>query len=130
MQTNGRRATQRVSAIIDTGSPYIIADKSYVDRIYGMVPGSRSMGGGMYSVPCNAIPTISLTIGGTAFPIDPNNFNQGPVAASPGQCIGGIVAAPQSRQPLKYWSVGDVFLRNVYSVFDFGQNRVGFATPM
>jgi hypothetical protein len=25
------------------------------------------------------------------------------------------------------WILGEVFLRNVYSVFDFGQKRIGFA---
>ena len=26
-----------------------------------------------------------------------------------------------------FWVVGEAFLQNVYSVFDFGNNRVGFA---
>jgi hypothetical protein len=30
--------------------------------------------------------------------------------------------------PAEFWVMGDSFLRNVYTVFDLGTNRVGFAS--
>ncbi|KAH8085458.1 aspartic peptidase domain-containing protein [Cristinia sonorae] len=116
------------AAIIDTGSSLIIGDRVNVDKLYATIPGSRDIGGGMYTVPCASIPIITLTIGGTAIPINPDYFNQGPVSVGSSQCVGGIAAAPQTSPPrVRYWTIGDVFLRGVYSVFDFGENRVGFA---
>ena len=44
-------------------------------------------------------------------------------------CILGVEVTylpSQNGQPL--WILGDVFLRSYYSVYDLGNNRVGFAT--
>jgi len=30
--------------------------------------------------------------------------------------------------PAEFWVIGDSFLRNIYTVFDLGNNRVGFAS--
>lgn len=81
----------------------------------------------MYTIPCNCIPTVSLVFGGTAFPISSTLFSQGLVAPNSDQCVGAVVAAPTTKPPLRFWSVGDSFLQNVYSVFDLGNNQVGFA---
>ncbi|THH26754.1 hypothetical protein EUX98_g7441 [Antrodiella citrinella] len=134
IQANGRTTVvSRVPAIIDTASALIMGDWANVVRLYATIPGSKMISYGRYTVPCNSIPTITLTIGGTVFPINPALFNQGPVSEGSDQCVGGIVAIPRATtssgspgQP--YWSIGDIFLQNVYSVFDLGQNRVGFAT--
>lgn len=126
VQANNKRSVGRISAIIDTGSPLIIGDRQNVDKLYATIPGSRALSNGLYSVPCDSIPTVRITVSGSAFDIDPDLFNQGPVSEGSSQCVGGIVAGPQSKPPQRFWSIGDVFLQNVYSVFDVGNNRVGF----
>ena len=44
------------------------------------------------------------------------------VPEDPDLCFGGI-----SSHDDNHWLVGDVFLQNVYSTFDVGKKRVGFA---
>lgn len=51
------------------------------------------------------------------------------VTQNNGYCIVGVEPTylpSQNGQPL--WILGDVFLRAYYSIYDMGNNRVGFAT--
>lgn len=44
-------------------------------------------------------------------------------------CLSGIrTSHKEYRDGYPYWILGDVFLRQFYSVFDQGNARVGFAT--
>lgn len=115
-----------MSAIIDTGTTLIIGDSDAVAKFYAQIPGAQSafdtQGEGMYTVPCDSIPNISFTFGGKSFPISQDAFNYG-TAKAHGQCVGSIVG----NKDMSFWIVGDVFLRGVYTAFDFGSKRVGFA---
>lgn len=123
---NGTRAVGRLDAIVDTGTTLVVGDEVAVRALYAKIPGARdatlSVGMGFFTVPCDAIPTVGLTFAGTTFDISPAAFNLGRVSPGAPDCVGGIVAANQ-----QFWIVGDVFLQNVYTVFDMGSNRVGFA---
>lgn len=120
-------AARNLAAIIDTGTTLVIGDSASVRAFYQTIPGSRtafaSVGPGFYSFPCNTKPAVSLTFGGRAFAISPYVFNLGRVSSGSTQCVGGIVAS----DGFGFWIVGDLFLQNVYTAFDFGNNRVGFA---
>jgi cathepsin D len=76
------------------------------------------------AVPCSTTTIVSFSFGGTAFPISPELFNLGQVsgAGCVGALVGNAVAATANA-----WIIGDVFLQNVYTVFDVGNLRVGFA---
>lgn len=126
MSVNGKTPVQKVQSIIDTGTTLIVGTTKDVKAFYDDIPGSKdaskTVGSGYYTVPCSSIPTVSFTFGGRAFSVDPSLFNLGKVSTTSKDCVGAIVAAD-----FGFWIVGDVFLQNVYTAFDMGQNRVGFA---
>ncbi|OJA15451.1 hypothetical protein AZE42_02201 [Rhizopogon vesiculosus] len=64
----------------------------------------------------NYAPT--LTFGGRSFTVSEETCNLGPVEDGSSDCIAGVEGAD---------AVGDVFLQNVYSIYDVGQLRAGFA---
>ncbi|EPQ56531.1 acid protease [Gloeophyllum trabeum ATCC 11539] len=125
---NGKRAVGQLSVIIDSGTTLVIGDSKSVKMLYAAVPGSkdasRTVGQGYYTVPCSAIPTISLTFSGKSFPISPSIFNLGRVSRGSNDCVGGVVSSDIAQN---FWIVGDIFLRNVYAVFDYGNVQVGFS---
>ncbi|EOA34173.1 hypothetical protein CARUB_v10021675mg [Capsella rubella] len=99
---------------------------NYVNEMCERMPSPN----GESAVDCSQLskmPTVSFTIGGKVFDLAPEEYilkiGEGPVA----QCISGFTALdiPPPRGPL--WILGDVFMGKYHTVFDFGNERVGFA---
>ncbi|KAH7890072.1 aspartic peptidase domain-containing protein [Phlebopus sp. FC_14] len=111
------------SAIVDTGTTLILGDSAMVGQFYAAL-NATSIGSGYYTLPCNSMPSVSITIGGKAFALSADTFNLGAYDTSGETCVGAITAGGSLGD---MWILGDTFLRNVYSVFDLGQARVGFA---
>ncbi|KAJ7366117.1 acid protease [Mycena albidolilacea] len=131
-----------ITAVLDTGSTVVIGDDAGVKMLYSAIPGSKDasaiLGPGFFTVPCDSVPTVGLTlVNGTLppdqflstgvesppFNIAPEFFNLGVLQGN--DCVGGVVSA----DGLSFWVLGDVFLRNFYTYFDQGKIQVGFATP-
>ncbi|KIM92347.1 hypothetical protein PILCRDRAFT_83534 [Piloderma croceum F 1598] len=122
----GKSVISNIDSIIDTGTTLIVGDSSNVAEFYKSVPGAKeasNVGQGFYTVPCNSIPSVSLTFNGQPFDIDSASFNLGPASSGSSDCVGGIAAQDGEN----FWVVGDVFLQNTYTVFDVGNSQVGFA---
>lgn len=127
MAVNGKTPLRNVRSVIDTGTTLIVAHAPQVRQFYAAIPGSQdataTIGQGFYTFPCSATERVSLTFGGKAFSIAPDLFNLGRVSARSQDCVGAIVGT----SGISFWVVGDTFLQNVYSTFDLGNDRVGFA---
>ncbi|KAF9235756.1 aspartic peptidase domain-containing protein [Melanogaster broomeanus] len=124
---NGQTLLSNIDSIIDTGSSLIIGVPSDVATLYQALGGtdaSSTLGQGYYTFPCDSFPSVSLTFGGTSFPISAETLNQGQVSSGSSDCVSGIVRQDTGAS---FWIVGDVFLANVYTAFDVGNVQVGFA---
>lgn len=108
------------SATIDTGTTYILIPAADAKTLFARIPGS-SQSGENYIIPCNSTATLELSFSGIKYSIQPEDYIG---ASSTGGCVSTIVGHQSSGA--NDWLVGDVFLKNVYSVFDFDNGQIGF----
>uniref|UniRef100_A0A674IH03 Gastricsin n=2 Tax=Terrapene triunguis TaxID=2587831 RepID=A0A674IH03_9SAUR len=118
--------SQGCQAIVDTGTSLLTVPQQFMNSFLQDV-GAQANEYGEYVVDCSSVqslPTISFTINGVSFPLPPSAY----ILNNNGYCSVGVEQTylpSQNGQPL--WILGDVFLRQYYSVYDMGNNRIGFA---
>ncbi|KAI9341563.1 aspartic peptidase domain-containing protein [Zopfochytrium polystomum] len=117
------------SVIADTGTSLVILDTAAAAGVNAAIGAKYSAAVGAYVVPCSVAttgPNVTLTFGGAAYAIPASVYvlNAGTTAAGAATCISGFTAgAAQATVGI----LGDVFLRQYYSVFDKANKQVGFA---
>ncbi|XP_039941496.1 pepsin B [Hirundo rustica] len=120
--------SQGCQAIVDTGTFLLTVPQEYLESILEALGAQETSYGVSYAVDCNdtqSMPPIAFGIGGAQLPLSPSAY----VLNSNGYCTLAIEVTylpSQDGQPL--WILGDVFLKEYYTVFDMANNRVGFAT--
>jgi len=113
------------TAVLDTGTSWIIAPTNVIAGLFAQVPGARRGTGDLedfYVVPCNSNATLSFTIGGISYDINVVDW----VVKEPTTqtCVGTIEGIDLESVT---WVLGDTFLKNVYSVYRYAPPSVGFA---
>ncbi|KAH8701472.1 rhizopuspepsin-1 precursor [Phaeosphaeriaceae sp. PMI808] len=108
-------------AIVDTGTSFILMPPSDALKVHEQIPGFKQ-DGETFSVPCDNAATLFFVINKKAYTIANGDWKGGKLAN--GLCRSNVIG----RQTFKdnQWLVGDVFLKNVYAVFDIEKKKVGF----
>ncbi|XP_060543203.1 pepsin A-like [Pantherophis guttatus] len=108
-------------AIVDTGTSLLAGPPSAIASIQNFIGSQYS--NGQYIVNCNAInklPDIVFTINGIQYPLSASAY----IRQFPSYCMSGF-----ENIAFQYdlWILGDVFIRQYYSVFDRANNQIGLA---
>ncbi|KAJ5143971.1 uncharacterized protein N7515_002758 [Penicillium bovifimosum] len=122
---NGQKCNfSRTLATIDTGTTYVLIPPDDAKTLFSLVPGSfqQSDNPSNYLVPCTSTATIEFEFSGVRYNISPKDYIGSALEDDPDHCISTIVSYAQNNAT---WLVGDVFLKNVYTVFDFDNAQIG-----
>ncbi|TLD18880.1 acid protease [Venturia nashicola] len=108
------------TAIIDSGTSFILMPQDDAAKLHKAIPNS-SQNEESFTVPCDSKNKMQIVFGTVTYDISPKDYIGKPSGSG---CASNIVGR-QVFGP-KQWLVGDVFMKNVYTVFDYDQQRVGF----
>ncbi|KAH9946949.1 aspartic peptidase domain-containing protein [Amylocystis lapponica] len=104
-----------LSATVASAESYNLVPKYIADAIYGQVRGAWwSASDSVYYLPCDAQISVSITIGGVPYTMDPADVVGYP--ASSGQCVGLFKVGNSSSVGIV---LGVPFLQNVYTVYGY-----------
>ncbi|KAH9518775.1 hypothetical protein Btru_006224 [Bulinus truncatus] len=121
---------QGCKGVVDTGTSLLSGPTSEIADINNKI-GAIAGPGGAYILPdCSKIPSlpnVTYTIQGREFVLTPQQYILVQKVLTQTECISGFMAldVPPPAGPL--WILGDVFISEYYTIFDMGNNRVGFA---
>ena len=110
------------TAIIDTGTSFMLLPPEDARKLHAQIPGWKK-DGESYRVPCSTTKPLQLVFSGVAYNISNTDYIAKSNAVGE-MCPTNIIG----KKPFdaNQWLVGDVFLKNVYTVFDFDESQVGF----
>ncbi|KAF9898208.1 hypothetical protein BX616_004337, partial [Lobosporangium transversale] len=138
MTVNGKDIpTNGAIAAIDTGTTAMLMPKTTADAINSAIPGAISLPqeGGLWVLPCSGDAPITITFGNFKAEIPYTSLAMQSTRQRTSQgyyCTSAAMFPTGETATIDEWLIGDAFLTNVYSVFDFNTNaatggRIGFA---
>ena len=117
----GKTVVDSLPAYIDTGTTYFFGPPDAVRDFHNAISGAKTSDNVTYTVPCDVTTEPMLKFSGREFPISLDDWLSPP---KNGLCTSNIYGIEVLKGS---WLIGGTFLKNVYSVFDDDNARIGKA---
>lgn len=114
-----------IRGIVDSGTSLLVGDSALVNEINKYI--------GTVKQDCsnlNSLPTVVITINGNTYALAPADYVLELTSGGQNQCINGFMGTTFPSQLANTLILGDLFIRKFYTLFDFGNKQVGFATAL
>ncbi|KAK1750026.1 acid protease [Echria macrotheca] len=105
-------------AYIDTGTSHVFGPESDVAALHKLIPGATSSDKVTYTVPCDTTKSITVAFSGVTYTMPPKDW----ITKRDNVCTSNVYGHEVVKDS---WLFGDLFLKNVYAVFDGTEKRIG-----
>jgi hypothetical protein len=123
MSVDGTSLSSTTKAIVDSGTSLITGPSEDIEKLADAV-GAKPFISGEYLIPCEGDhPDITFSIGGQDYTLSFEDY----IIPDGDTCLFAFMAMDIPRPTGPMYILGDVFMRKYYSVFDYTNQRVGFA---
>ncbi|GAA6218763.1 cathepsin E-like [Lates japonicus] len=115
--------------IVDTGTSLIAGPTNDILNLQQLI-GATPTNIGEFLIDCvrlSSLPHVTFVLGGKEFTLTAEHYVRKEMLGNRELCFSGFQAVDIISPEGPLWILGDVFLTEYYSIFDRGQNRVGFA---
>jgi hypothetical protein len=119
-----KESSDKITAIVDSGTSLITGPKKEIAKLASAV-GAKPNIMGEYTIDCatlDQIPDVVFTVGG----IEYNIPGEKTVIQAQGTCLFAFMGM-DFPEPGPQWILGDVFMREYYTVFNYNDKSIGFA---
>jgi len=128
---DGEVVSHSKSVIVDSGTSMLTGPSADVKRLAKILGAHKlPMMPGQYFIDCErraSLPPLTFKLGGKDFEVSPYDYII-QVAENPIMlCLFGIQEMEMESSTGGLWVLGDIFMRPFYTVFDYGNKRVGIA---
>uniref|UniRef100_A0A8C2ZNV7 Nothepsin n=1 Tax=Cyclopterus lumpus TaxID=8103 RepID=A0A8C2ZNV7_CYCLU len=116
-------------AIVDTGTSLIAGPTADIINLHQLI-GATPTNIGEFLINCarmSSLPHVTFVLGGTEYTLTAERYVRKEMLGDREFCLSGFQAVDIVSPEGPMWILGDVFLTEFYSIFDRGQDRVGFA---
>ena len=110
---------------MDSGTSLLVGDNALVKEINKLI--------GTVSSDCsniNKLPTVTITLNGKKYLLGPTDYVLEITSGGQSECINGFDGTTFPSQLANTLILGDLFIRKFYTLFDFANKQVGFATAL
>ncbi|XP_076015946.1 nothepsin [Genypterus blacodes] len=121
--------SQGCQAIVDTGTSLITGPTSDILVLQQLI-GATPTNIGEFLIDCarlSSLPHVTFVLGSVEYRLTAEQYTRKEALGDRELCFSGFQAVDLVTSEGPLWILGDVFLTEYYSVFDRGQDRVGFA---
>ncbi|XP_015274005.1 PREDICTED: cathepsin D-like [Gekko japonicus] len=128
-KSSGKICKDGCNAIVDTGTSLITGPSEEIRALHEAL-GAEHAFGGQYLIDCekmSTLPNVTFYLSGKPYTLTPDVYTLKVTQMKMTACVSGFMSLdiPAPTGPL--WILGDVFLRQYYSIYDRDNDRVGLA---